>query len=58
MPNPVGLIDTVDGADIDILIIKNRREEFLNMRFHGAGRLNSGALVLLRMSDHLHVTAM
>ena len=22
MPNPVGLIDTVDGADIDILIIK------------------------------------
>ena len=38
MPNPVGLIDPVNGADIDIFIIKNRREEFLNVRFHGVLR--------------------
>ena len=35
MPNPVGLIDPMDRPDAGVLIIKNRREEFLSVRFHG-----------------------
>tara|TARA_Y100000385_G_C12914449_1_gene559732 strand:- start:255 stop:413 length:159 start_codon:yes stop_codon:yes gene_type:complete len=33
MPNPVGLIDPMEGSDTGVLIIKNRREKlFLKFR--------------------------